>query len=47
VIKSRTGHVKYVIDMRNAYKILVTNLKRNDHFRDLFVDGRIIKKKRS
>jgi hypothetical protein len=28
--------------MRNAYKILVTNLKRRDHPDELGIDGRII-----
>jgi hypothetical protein len=31
--------------MRNAYNILVTNLKRKYHFRNLSVGGRIILKK--
>jgi hypothetical protein len=33
--------VKLGAEMRNSYKILVANLKRKDHLKDLGVDGRI------
>jgi hypothetical protein len=29
-------------DMRNAYNIVVENLKRRDHLEDLGIDGKII-----
>jgi hypothetical protein len=48
VIKSRrmrrAGHVASVGEMRNAYKILVTNLKGRDHMEDFGVDGKVILK---
>jgi hypothetical protein len=46
VIKSRkmrwAGHVTRMEEMRNAYKILVGNLKRRDRWEDLGIDGKII-----
>jgi len=46
VIKSRrmkwAGHAACAGDMRNAYKILVGNLKGRDHLEYLGVDGKII-----
>jgi hypothetical protein len=46
VVKSRrmqwAGQVVRVGEIRNAYKILVGNLKGKDHSKDLGVDGRII-----
>jgi hypothetical protein len=45
IISRRTrwaGHVARMREMRNAYKILVENLKERDHTKDLGVDGRIV-----
>jgi hypothetical protein len=46
VIKSRrmkwAGHAACTGDRRNAYKILVGNLKGRDHLEYLGVDGKII-----
>jgi hypothetical protein len=46
VIKSRTmrcvGHVVCMGEMRNAYNIMVKNLKGRDHSEDLGADGCII-----
>jgi hypothetical protein len=48
VIKSRrmrwVGHVACMEEMRNAYKIIVSNPERREHFRNLGVHGRIILK---
>jgi hypothetical protein len=45
VIKVRrmrcAGHVARMVDMRNAYKILLENLKGRDYAEDLGVDGKI------
>jgi hypothetical protein len=40
----RAEHVARIGEMRNAFKILVDNLKGRDHLEDLAVDGRIILK---
>jgi hypothetical protein len=37
-------HVARVAEMKNAYRIIVGNLKWTDHLEDLGVDGRIILK---
>jgi hypothetical protein len=46
VIRSRkirwVGHVTHRGEMRNAYKILVTNLKGRDHLGDISINGRTI-----
>jgi hypothetical protein len=46
VIKSRrmrwVGHVASMKNMRNAYRILVGNLKARGHSEDVGVDGKII-----
>jgi hypothetical protein len=46
VIKSRRmkwlGHVARMGQKRNAYNILVGNLKERDHLEDIGVDGRVI-----
>jgi hypothetical protein len=36
------GHVVHTGEMRNAYKILVENLKGRDHSEDLSIDVKII-----
>jgi hypothetical protein len=36
------GHIACVGKMRNAYKIMVGNLKSREHLQDIGVDGRII-----
>jgi hypothetical protein len=36
------GHVAFMGKMRNAYKILVGNLKGRDHLEDARVNGRVI-----
>jgi hypothetical protein len=36
------GHVARMEEMRNAYRILVVNLKRRDHSEDLGMNGSII-----
>jgi hypothetical protein len=35
------GHVAWMGEMRNAYNILVENLKRRDRFEEVVVDGKI------
>jgi hypothetical protein len=46
IIKSRrmiwAGHVARMGEIRNAYKVLVENLKGRDHSEDVGIDGRII-----
>jgi hypothetical protein len=35
------GHAERMRDMKNAYRILVENTKRGEHFGDLNLEGRI------
>jgi hypothetical protein len=37
------GHIAYLIEMINSYRILVGRLKAKDHLGDLSIDGRILK----
>jgi hypothetical protein len=37
-----TGHVTFVEERRNAYRVLVWNLREGDHLKDQGVDGRVI-----